>query len=163
MALFNRKTLESKGLNAEQIEYIMTESNRKLANDYLAKDEVQEKIDAAVLNAQKNAPLPNIKESEEYKTLQGDFDAYKRKIEASAELKNNGVKDKFLDNVYNLLDAEKPIAEQLAEIQQQYEEYFMPTETPAQQVPQFGADVKGPMPSGNKGTSFEDVWGFGKK
>ena len=83
MALFMRKTLQDKGLNAEQIDYIMTESNRKLANDYLAKDEVQERIDAAVLKAQADVPAPNVAETDEYKALQGEFDTFKKKVELS--------------------------------------------------------------------------------
>ena len=164
MALFMRKTLQDKGLNAEQIDYIMTESNRKLANDYLAKDEVQERIDAAVLKAQADVPAPNVAETDEYKALQGEFDTFKKKVELSKELKNGGVKEKFIDQVFALLEDGKPTEEQLGGIREKYEEYFNPPDTNGQAAsPQFGADVKGTMPSGKTATAFEEVWGLGKK
>ena len=40
--------LKEKGLTDEQIEYLMTESNRALAANYLPKSEVQEQINHAL-------------------------------------------------------------------------------------------------------------------
>ena len=160
MALFKRSVLKEKGASDELIEFLMTESNRALAANYIPKSDVQEQINDAVAKAQLNAPAPNIKDSEDYKELQREFDGYKRKIEASAELKKGGVKEKFLDNVYSMLDEKKPASEQLEAIREQYEEYFIPTEQP--NTPQFGAQVKGQMPSGKTGKTFEDVWGLKK-
>ena len=155
-----RRTVAGYGLTDEQLEKVMTLYATSLA-DYIPKSELQERIETAVADARKNAPAPNIKESDDYKALQRDFDNYKRKIETSAELKKGGVKDKFLDNVYSLLEEGKPAAEQLAAIREQYEEYFTPAEQPTN--PQFGAEVKGKMPSGETKTSFMDVWGYNKK
>ena len=132
--------------------------------DFVPKADVQSQIDTAVADAQKNAPTPNIKESDDYKALQEEFEGFKRKVETSAELKKGGVKDKFLDNVYALLEDGKPAAEQLAAIREQYEEYFNPTDqAPVPHAPQFGAEVRGQMPAGKTGSSFMDVWGYDKK
>ena len=160
MALFKRSVLKEKGASDELIEFLMTESNRALAANYIPKSDVQEQINDAVAKAQLNAPAPNIKDSEDYKELQREFDGYKRKIETYAEFKKGGVKEKFLDNVYSMLDEKKPASEQLEAIREQYEEYFIPTEQP--NTPQFGAQVKGQMPSGKTGKTFEDVWGLKK-
>lgn len=157
---FTRRSLSSFGLTDEQVEKVMALHGTSMA-DFVPKADVQSQIDTAVADARKNAPAPNIKDSDDYKALQRDFDNYKRKIETSAELKKGGVKDKFLDNVYSLLEEGKPAAEQLAAIREQYEEYFTPAEQPTN--PQFGAEVKGKMPSGETKTSFMDVWGYNKK
>lgn len=157
---FTRRSLSSFGLTEEQVEKVMALHGTSMA-DFVPKADVQSQIDTAVADARKNAPAPNIKDSDDYKALQRDFDNYKRKIETSAELKKGGVKDKFLDNVYSLLEEGKPAAEQLAAIREQYEEYFTPAEQPTN--PQFGAEVKGKMPSGETKTSFMDVWGYNKK
>lgn len=158
MALFKRNVLKEKGLTEEQIEYLMTESNRALAADYLPKSEMQAKIDAAVLEATHNTPT-TITESEEYKALEQEFNNFKTKVEKTVELKKGGVKDKFFDHVYSLLDINKPVEEQLTTIREQYEEYFDPTESLlSPSAPQFGAEVKGKMPSGKPGFTFEDVW-----
>ena len=160
---FTRKSLAGLGLSEELIEKVMTLHGTSMA-DFVPKSELKTRIDEAVAEAQKNAPAPNIKESDDYKALQADFDNYKKKIETSSELKKNGVKEKFIDNVYSLLTEDKPAAEQLDAIREQYEEYF--DSAPASQqsgAPQFGANVQGQMPSGKTGTTFEDVWGISKK
>jgi molecular chaperone GrpE (heat shock protein) len=159
---FTRRTVAGYGLTDEQLEKVMTLYATSLA-DYVPKADVQEQINKAVEDARKTAPAPNIKDSDEYKTLQGEFENYKRKVETSAELKAGGVKDKFLDNVYSLLDAAKPAAEQLEAIRTQYEEYFDIAEPETLAAPQFGAGVKGSMPTGKTSPSFSDYWSFGKQ
>lgn len=160
---FTRKSLAGLGLNEEMIEKVMTLHGTSMA-DFIPKSELKSKIEEAVAEAQKNAPAPNIKDSDDYKALQASFDSYKKKIETSSELKKGGVKEKFIDNVYSLLTDDKPAAEQLDTIREKYEEYFDLTNTPAQpNTPQFGAQVQGQMPSGNKAVTFEDVWGISKK
>ena len=162
MAL-TRKSLAGLGLNEEMIEKVMTLHGTSMA-DFIPKSELKTKIDEAVADAQKNAPAPNIKDSDDYKALQASFDSYKKKIETPSELKKGGVKEKFIDNVYSLLTDDKPAAEQLDAIREKYEEYFDSNAMPAQSsAPQFGAQVQGQMPSGNKATTFEDVWGITKK
>lgn len=160
---FTRKSLAGLGLNEEMIEKVMTLHGTSMA-DFIPKSELKTKIDEAVADAQKNAPAPNIKDSDDYKALQASFDSYKKKIETSSELKKGGVKEKFIDNVYSLLTDDKPATEQLDAIREKYEEYFDLTNAPPQpNTPQFGAQVQGQMPSGKTGTTFESVWGIGKK
>lgn len=159
---FTRKSLAGLGLNEEMIEKVMTLHGTSMA-DFIPKSELKAKIDEAVADAQKNAPAPNITESEAYKALQASFDSYKRKMEMSSELKKSGVKEKFLDTVYSLLTGDKPAAEQLDAIREKYEEYFETAPGARQPAPQFGANVQGQMPSGSRAPSFEDIWGIPKK
>ena len=160
---FTRKSLAGLGLNEEMIEKVMTLHGTSMA-DFIPKSELKTKIDEALAEAQKNAPAPNIKDSDDYKALQASFDSYKKKIETSSELKKGGVKEKFIDNVYSLLTDDKPAAEQLDAIREKYEEYFDSNNTPAQpNTPQFGAQVQGQMPKGKTSPSFMDLWGYGKK
>lgn len=160
---FTRKALAGLGLSEEMAEKVMTLHGTSMS-DFIPKSELKVRIDEAVAEAQRNISAPNVKDSDDYKALQRDFDSYKKKIEISSQLKEGGVKEKFLDNVYSLLEEGKEPLEQLETIKQQYEEYFMPTEdkTPAQ-IPQFGAQVKGQMPSGNTGKTIESIWGLPSK
>lgn len=159
---FTRKALAGLGLNEEMIEKVMTLHGTSMA-DFIPKSELKSKIDEALAEAQKNAPAPNIKDSEDYKALQASFDSYKKKIETSSELKKSGVKEKFIDNVYSLLTNDKPAAEQLDAIREQYEEYFTNEPTTQNAAPQFGASTKGQMPTGKTRMTFEDVWGVKQK
>ncbi len=160
---FTRKALAGLGLSEDEIEKVMTLHGTSMS-DFVPKSELKSKIEQAVAEAQNSAPAPNIKDSDDYKALQKEFEGYKKKIETSAELKKGGVKDKFIDNVYSLLDDSKPAAEQLDAIREKYEEYFTSTEQPVQSsTPQFGAEVKGRMPSGETKPGFLDLWGLKQK
>lgn len=159
---FTRRSLSALGLNEEQVEKVMTLHGTSMS-DFIPKSELQSRIDTAIADAQKNAPAPNIKESDDYKTLQREYEDYKHKIEISAELKRGGVKEKFIDNVFSLLEDGKPTAEQLAAIREKYEEYFDTSEHQSvQTTPQFGAKVEGSMPTGKTSPNFGDYWSFGK-
>ena len=61
-------------------------------------------------------------------------------------------------------DGAKPVADQIAEIRKNYEEYFE-TDPEPPKVPQFGSPDKGAMPKGDEGaaTEFGRIWGYGKK
>ena len=53
----------------------------------------------------------------------------------------------------------KPLADQMANIKEQYEEYFTPADPdPAPAAPQFGSQDNGSMPKGNTKPSIEDIW-----
>lgn len=167
MALFKRPDLQAKGLNDEQIDYIMTEANRSLSRNYTLTSDVQGQIDAARTEWEKTQNTPDPKESEAYKQLQGDFNAYKQMQEARGSKDYEGVKPKFFETVYGMVDrgdGAEPVEKQLAGIREKYEEYF----TQAQQQtrpPVFGAPVEGSMPKGDKGAvdAFTAAWGFGPK
>ena len=149
MALFKRTVLKEKGLTDEQIEYLMTESNRALAANYLPKSEVQEQINHALEDAKKDAP-EDVTQTEAYKTVAEERDMLRALSGAVYKMLERG-------------EQAKPISEQLEHIAEQYEEYFTPkqTEQPVK-TPQFGAKVEGSMPQGKQSPSFGDYWGFGR-
>lgn len=163
MALFKRKDLEAQGLNEGQISWLMTEAQRALGDGYILKSTAQELAEEAARKAREEAPQAvNVTESEEYKALAGEL--AKTKAFTSEDFAQ--VKPKFRDQVWGLLDHEKPVAEQIPEIAKQYEEYFTtpaapPNPEPAK--PQFGSPDKGGMPRGTGGKSLDDLWGFGKR
>lgn len=159
---FSRKFLLDHGVPEDQVDAIMAERNRTL-NDYVPKSDLQQQIDAAVQKAREEAPKAiNVLETEEYKKLEGEL----AKTRAFTSDDFSKVKPKFRDSVWGLLDHDKPIAEQLPKIAEQYEEYFVPADKPAEPEPtkpQFGSPDKGGMPRGTGGKSLDDLWGFGKR
>lgn len=163
MALFKRKDLEAQGLNENQISWLMTEAQRALGESYTTKSSVQEQIDVAVQKALQDASKSiNVQETEEYQKLAGEL--AKTKTFTSEDFEK--VKPKFRDSVWGLLDHDKPIAEQLPKIAEQYEEYFVPADKPAEPEPpkpQFGSQDQGGMPRGTGGKSLNDLWGFSKR
>lgn len=120
-------------------------------------------VEAAKAEAIKGIQAPNIKESEEYKALEGQFAAYKTRQSARGSDDYKGVKGKFFDAVYDMVDhgeKAKPVAEQLSAIREKYEEYFEEKKDEQQKPPQFGAPTQGSAPTGKTGPSFMDTWGF---
>ena len=163
MAIFKRETLKEKGLTDEQIDFLMSESGRALG-EYIPKSELQGHIDEAVKKLPPPTPV-DPKTTEEYKKIAEELAMTK----ALGGEDFASVKPKFRETVYKMLDhGEKhaPYAEQMKGVAEQYEEYFTQTQTQQQtepQKPQFGAPTGGTMPGGDKGVSFGDYWGFGKK
>ena len=174
--IFTRKEL-TKILNDENLtpeeraDQIFSLYGRSLDDGYITKGAAEAAQKAALETAKeawaKEQPKVNVLETEEYKKLQGEFDGYKAKQTArnSAEFKD--VKGKFFDRVYDLIDradGAKPVAEQLAELKKDYEEYFNAAD-PAPTKPQFGAKPEGTMPKGDEGAvaAFTNAWGFPKK
>ena len=128
---FSRKFLLDHGVPEDQVDAIMAERNRTL-NDYIPKADLQQQIDAAVQKAREEAPQAvNVTESEEYKALAGEL--AKTKAFTSEDFAQ--VKPKFRDQVWGLLDHEKPVAEQMPEIAKQYEEYFTTPAAPPDPEP----------------------------
>ena len=126
MALFKRADLQAKGLNPEQIEYIMTESGRSLSANYTPTSDVQAQIDAALKAAKvepvdpKTTPeyLEIVKERDMLRTIGGDDFAT--------------VKPKFREQVFGMLDRgekAKSIQEQLTGIKEKYGRHFHKTRT----------------------------------
>lgn len=132
-----------------------------------AQTATQTAVEAAKKEWEKNQPKVNVLETPEYKELQGQFDGYKTRQQARNSEDYAGVKPKFFDRVYDLLDhsdGAKPVTEQLADLKKDYEEYFNPAD-PAPKMPQFGAKPEGAMPKGEEGAvaAFANAWGFPKK
>ena len=157
MALFKRADLKQQGLTDEQIDFVMTEGNRSLSANYTLNSDVQSRIDSAVQAAQ-TAPA-DVTQTEEYRAVAGERDM----LRAISGDDFAGVKPKFREQVFGMLDrSEKaaPVAEQLRAIGEKYEEYFVPAAEPAPGKPSFGAQTEGSAPTGKTGPSFMDTWGF---
>ena len=166
------KIMADEGMTPEQrTEQVMSLYGRALDDGYISKSAAQSAQETALNNAkaewEKGLTKPDPKESDEYQSLLGEFNAYKTMQSARASEDFKEVKPKFFETVYGMIhreDGAKPIKDQLAEIRSGYEEYFTAQE-PAQPKPQFGAPVEGAMPKGDEGaaTMFAKAWNFGPK
>lgn len=164
------KIMSDENLTPEQrTEQVMSLYGRALDDGYVSKSAAQTAQETALNNAkaewEKGLEKPNVKESEEYKALQGQFDAYKTMQAARTSDDFKGVKPKFFETVYGMVDhseGAKAVKDQLAGIRENYEEYF--TAEP-QAKPQFGSPDKGKMPTGEEGAenAFSKIWGFAPK
>ena len=171
--IFTRKALNeimaNEGLTPEQrTEQVFGLYGRALDDGYIAKTAAQQAQETALTNAktewEKGLKTPDPKESDEYKQLQGQFDAYKQMQTARTSDAYKGVKGKFFEQVYGMVDRKdgaKSVEEQLKGIREQYEEYFEPQQQ-NNPKPTFGAPVEGSMPKGEQGAvkGFADAWGF---
>ena len=146
---FTRKFLTDHGVPEDQVDAIMAERNRTLT-DYVPKTDVQSQIDAAVATARTEAAQQvNVEESDAYKALQAELN----KTKAIGSEDFSTVKPKFREAVYGLLDHEKPVADQLPAIKEQYEEYFATEDTKHTNTPQYSRQA--PPPS-HEPTTEED-------
>lgn len=170
MAIFTRKAvnavLSDDSLTAEEkTERLFGLYGQALDEGYLSKAAAQAAqnaaIEAAKAEAVKDIKAPVISETEEYKNLLNDFNAYKAKQNARLSDDYAGVKSKFFDAVYDMVDRSegaKPIPEQLGAIREKYEEYFAAEKK--DEKPSFGGPTQGGAPTGKTGPSFADAWGF---
>jgi hypothetical protein len=142
---------------------------RALDDGYIAKTAAQQAQQTALDNAkadwEKNITKPDPKESDEYKALRGEYDAYKAMQTARTSRDFEGVKPKFFETVYGMIDradGAKSVEEQLKGIRENFEEYFTAAQAPAGQKPTFGAPTEGSMPKGDEGavSGFAKAWGF---
>ena len=143
--IFTRKALNeimgNEGPSAEQkTEQVFALYGRALGDGYIAKAAAKQAQETALEQAkaewEKGLSTPDPKESDDYKALQGQFDAYRAMQAARISKDYEGVKPKFFETVYGMVDrgeGAKPLAEQLAGIREQYEEYFI--EKPADPAP----------------------------
>lgn len=178
--IFTRKALNeimaNEGLTNEQrTEQIFGLYGRALDDGYIGKSAAAQAQETALENAkaewEKGVKMPDPKESDAYKQLQGQFNAYKEMQTARGSKEYEGVKPKFFETVYGMVergDGAKPIEEQLNGIRERYEEYFTPAQQQQQAPapkPTFGAPTEGSMPKGDKGAvqGFTDAWGFAPK
>lgn len=137
---FTRKFLTDHGVPEDQVDAIMAERNRTLG-DYVPKADVQSQIDAAVATARTEAAQQvNVEESDAYKALQAELN----KTRAIGSEDFSTVKPKFREAVYGLLDHEKPVADQLPAIKEQYEEYFATEDTKPTNTPQYSRQAPPP-------------------
>ena len=157
----------------ERTDAIFSLYGRAIDDGYVTRGAAQAAQDAAIKTAQEawekdHKPQEiNVKDTDEYKALQADFDGYKTRQNARNSDDFKGVKPKFFDTVYDRIDhadGAKPVSEQLAELKKEFEEYFNPAD-PAPIKPQFGAKPEGTMPKGDEGAvaAFQNAWGFPTK
>ena len=138
MALFKRPDLEAQGFSKEQIDYIMTESNRSLAANYVLKSDVQAQVDAAK-NAAKPEPV-DPKTTPEYMEIANERDM----LRAINGEDFASVKPKFRETVFGMLDRSekaKPIAEQMVGIKEKFEEYYFPDAEQPKNTPQYSQNA----------------------
>ena len=172
--IFTRKALNdimgNEGLTPEQrTEQVFSLYGRALDDGYIAKTAAQQAQQTALDNAkaewEKGVKVPDPKESDDYKALQGEFASYKAMQAARSSKEYEGVKPKFFETVYGMVDRKdgaKPVEEQLADIRKGYEEYFEPEQRQQPSRPTFGAPTEGSMPKGEQGavSAFSSAWGF---
>ena len=171
--IFTRKALNeimgNEGLTPEQrTEQVFSLYGRALDDGYIAKTAAQQAQQTALDNAkaewEKGVKAPDPRESDAYKQLQGEFNDYKTMQQARTSEDYKGVKGKFFETVYGMVDRDggaKPVEEQLKGIREKYEEYFIQARQPLNR-PTFGAPVEGSMPKGDQGavSAFSQGWGF---
>lgn len=174
-SIFTRKALNeimgNEGLTPEQrTEQVFGLYGRALDDGYIAKGAAGQAQETALQNArtewEKGVKTPDPKESDVYKQLQAEYDGYKTMQQARTSDAYKGVKGKFFEQVYGMVDrgdGAKPVEEQLKGIREKYEEYFEAAQQ--NQKPTFGAPVEGSMPKGETGAvkAFTDAWGYGPK
>ena len=174
-SIFTRKALNeimsNEGLTPEQrTEQVFGLYGRALDDGYIAKGAAAQAQETAINNAktewEKTITTPDPKESDAYKALQGQFDEYRAMQTARGSEDYKGVKAKFFEQVYGMVDRKdgaKPVAEQMKDIRANWAEYFDDPQ-PAPK-PQFGAPIEGGMPKGKEGATagFINAWGFGPK
>ena len=170
--IFTRKALSeimgNEALTPEQrTEQVFGLYGRALDDGYIAKGAAAQAQETALENAraewEKGVKTPDPKVSDAYKALLGEYDAYKQMQQARGSKEYEGVKPKFFETVYGMVDRKdgaKPVEEQLKGIRESYEEYFAPAQQ--QSKPTFGAPTEGSMPKGEQGavSAFSSAWGF---
>ena len=166
------KIMADEGLTPEQrTEQVFNLYGRALDDGYISKGAASAAQETALEKAKadwdKAHTAPDVKASAEYKALSDEYSAYKAMQAARASDDYKGVKPKFFETVYGMVergDGAKPVNEQLDSIRKSYEEYFTPTEPtePAAKKPTFGAPLEGSMPKGDQSAAqaFSDAWGF---
>lgn len=169
-SIFTRKAINAiladESLTAdERTEKVFSLYGQALDDGYLSKSAAQaaqaSAVEQARADALKGIEKPDIKASDEYKALLGEFDAYKAMQQARTAEDFKDVKPKFFETVYGMIDradGAKPVKDQLSEIAGKYEEYFATKQEPAK--PSFGGPTQGSAPSGKTGPSFSDKWSF---
>lgn len=151
----------------QRTEQVFSLYGRALDDGYIAKSAAQQAQQTALEKAheewEKGQQAPNVKESQDYKDLETQFNDYKTMQQARGSKEYARVKDKFFETVYNLVDRSdgaKPVEEQLSTIEEKWGEYFNPADQPAK--PTFGAPLAGGMPKGDESAAkaFSKAFGF---
>ena len=158
-AAVNKIMADTDATPEQRTEQIMALYGRALDDGYISKTAAATAQETALNSAkaewEKNLPKPDVKESDEYKSLRDEYAAYKSMQTARASDEFKEVKGKFFETVYGMISRDegaKPVKDQLAEIRGQYEEYFTAPEEP-KRSPQFSQQPGHP---GTNPTSEDD-------
>ena len=172
--IFTRAALNKIMLDADltpeaRAEKVFGLYGQALDADYISKTAAAQAqataVEAAKEEALKSYTPPKAEDTEEYKKLAGEYAAYKAMQTARGSEDYKGVKPKFFETVYGMIDradGAKPVSDQLKAIAEKYEEYFTAPKTDDMPPgkPSFGAPTQGGAPTGKAGESFLSSWGF---
>ena len=175
MAEFDREFLIGHGVPEDQVEEVLAAHAAAVSEEVsgmVPRDKAQQQVDEAVSGMVPGEDARRLAEEAVAEALAGvDGEAVAR-LEAERDMLRaiggeafEDVKPKFREQVYAMLDRgpeARPVEEQLAEIREEYEEYFIDGQA-AQRLTRFGGPVRGSMPRGSVGAAeqFRMAWGFG--
>lgn len=139
------RIMADESLTAEQrTEQVFSLYMRVLDDGYVAKAAAAQEREAAIESAraewEKGQAVPDPKESDDYRALADEFAAYRAMQAARTSRDYEGVKPKFFETVYGMVnrgEGAPPLQEQLAGIRERYEEYFAAAD-PAHPAAPFG-------------------------
>ena len=142
------KIMEDGNLTPQQrTEQVYSLYGRALEDGYIGKGAARQAMEAAVEAALSEAKAGweqehvavNAVDSDEYRALKGEFDAYRAMQGARSSADYRDVKPKFFETVYGMVDraeGAKSVPEQLTAIRRDFEEYFAaPTGDPVPERP----------------------------
>lgn len=163
--VFTRKPiaaiLNDEQLTAEdKLDQIFALHGKALQNEYVTKADSQDAVNAALEEAKKNVPKPDIKASDEYKALEKEYADYRVKQEARTSDAFSKVKPKFFDTVYDRIDRKdgaKSLEEQLAALKVDFEEYFQPEEDSVASASEEKPEVNTPVYSQPPGSTNQNL------
>ena len=153
------RIMEDESLMPQQrTEQVYSLYGRALDDGYVSRSAAQQAQETALESAraewEARQEVPDPRESDAYRALAGEFEAYKAMQAARTSADFKDVKPKFFETVYGMVDRgddAKPVSVQLEDIRAAYEEYFLPAQgtsgrTPAVVLPSGAALAPGRGP-----------------
>ena len=137
------KIMADESLTPEQrTEQVFSLYGRALDDGYISKGAAAQAQETALEKAkadwEKEQKTPDPKESDAYKELRTEYEAYRAMQQARTSEDYREIKPKFFETVYGMVDrgdGAKPVNEQLADIRKGFEEYFLPAPTDPKPTP----------------------------
>lgn len=126
--------------DAQRAEQVCALHAQALKAGYIAKGAAEQaQVDALnEARAEWERALPEVTDSDAYRALRAEFDAYRAMQAARTSEAWREVKPKFFETVYGLVErgeGAKPLKAQLERIRAEYEEYFLPPKPEADPRP----------------------------
>ena len=173
------RIMEDESLTPQQrTEQVYSLYGKALEDGYISRSAAQQAQKTALESArtewEKGQTTPDPTESDAYRALAAEFEAYRAMQAARMSADFKDVKPKFFETVYGLVDrgdGAKPISVQMEEIRAAYEEYFLPAQGTSGRMPAVvlpsgtaSAPGRGPglaelMRAKNENPSMEVVFG----